>query len=67
MYTPWSSKSFVLVIVDNSLSKNLDWSGGLYKIPTSIGLVLGSEISKNMFSISLEKTPLVLKAMSFFI
>ena len=47
-------KVFVLVIADVSLSKSFDWSGGLNKIPTSIGLVLGSKISKNRFSISLE-------------
>ena len=58
MYTSWLSNSFVLVIADVSLSKNLDWSDGLYKIRTSIGLVLGSKISKNRFSISLENPPL---------
>ena len=65
MYTSSLSKSFVLVIADVSLSKNLDSSGGLYTIPTSIGLVLESKISKNRFSISLESPPLDLKARSF--
>ena len=67
MYASWLSKSFVLVIADVSLSKNLDWSSGLYKIPTSIGLVLGSKISKNRFPISLENPPHELKATLFFI
>ena len=67
MYTSWLSNSFVLVMADVSLSKNLDSSGGLYKIPASIGLVLGSKISKNRFSISLENPSLDLKATSFFI
>ena len=66
MYTSWLSKSFVLAIADVGLSKNLDWFGGLYTIRTSIDLVLGSKISKNRFSISLENPPLDLKAPSFF-
>ena len=65
MCTSWLSKSFVLVIADVSLSKNLGWSGGLYKIRTNTGLVLGNKIPKNRFSISLENPPLDLKAASF--
>ena len=67
MYTSWLSKSFVLVTADVSLSKSLERYGGLDKIPASMGLVLGSKISKNRFSISLENPPLDLKATSFFI
>ena len=40
-----------------SLSKNLAWSGGLYRIPINIGLVFRRNISKKMLLISLEKSP----------
>ena len=65
MYTSWLSKSFVLVIADVSLSRNLECFGGLYTIPASIGLVLGSKILKNRFLISLANPPLDLKVTSF--
>ena len=36
----------MLVVVDVSLSRNLGWSGGLYKIPISIGLFMEAKYQK---------------------
>ena len=41
-------------MADVSLWRNPDRFGGLYKIPIKMGLVLGSKISKNIFSMLLE-------------
>ena len=37
------------------ISRKLVWLGGLYIIPTVIGVVLGNRISKKMFSITFGK------------
>ena len=64
IYTSWSSKFSVSDIAVESLSRNLDRSGGRYNIPIKIGLVSGRSMSKKMFSTSLEKLPLKLKLTS---
>ena len=50
-----------------SLLRKPDCFGGLYKIPIKMGLVLGSRISKNIFSMLLENLSLILYEISLLI
>ena len=56
-----SFKIFSVFKISNNVSRNRNWSGGFYIIPTVIGFVFGIRSSIKIFFILFEMQSLVLK------